>query len=62
MVEVSQPPGESVKKSDRQILQSTLNDGQYDISPEDRASLESVIATLYSTTVHETSNEEDTDP
>ena len=38
--------GDSAEKNDHQILRSILDDGQYDISEEDRKALESVIANL----------------
>lgn len=38
--------GDSAEKNDHQILRSILDDGQYDISAEDRKAVESVIANL----------------
>ena len=35
---------------DREILQSILNDGNYDISDEDRAALKSCVSDFYQTT------------
>lgn len=59
--DILQPAGGSAETRDHQILQSILNDGHYNISPEDHTALESVIATLDTTSVLAISSEEDTD-
>ena len=45
--------GAEVSARDHQILCSIVNDGHYEIASEDRAALESVIASLCTPSVQE---------
>ena len=47
--------------NDCDILQAILNDGNYDILPEDQEALKSVIAALRTSYELETSNDEESD-
>ena len=49
--------GNEVLTKDHQILCSIINDGHYDIASEDRAALESVIASLCTPSVQEVTME-----